>query len=424
MELTQTTGARLLIVYTVGGSHEAVVASVKQYNPQRAVFVPSPETEKDIKDKILPQLFNEGIEVPPYEVKTVPDAQDFELCVKTLRELQPSLVGWIRQAQSNKAAVDLTGGTKLMSAALALVARTWPCEFLYVGGKQRTKGGLGVVVGGNEQFIHSANPWNSLGYQAIEEATLLFDEGNFAAAGNVGERARNRTTNASAKKVLQAFVELAGSYEAWDRFDHKAAHSGLSSVLKQINELGHAFPGRQHEWEALLKKEIGFLEHLLQPNRGSQFLADLLANAHRRAKQKRFDDAVARLYRTLEAAAQIRLMELGFPEAPRIPLAKLPPSLQARWGSRVNDGIVRLGLQDDYELLHTLCHALGQKFFELKLNEQQSPLTARNQSILAHGFQPVGESVFQDLWQRTLVLMDLGSDSLPEFPHLGGDLSC
>lgn len=418
--MAETDGVCMLIIYTVGGSPEAIVASLKHHRPRRAVFVPSPQTKADIEG-ILSMLRGEGIEPPVYDVKPVPDAQDFELCVKTLRELEPLVLDWIHQSRHDKAAVDLTGGTKLMSAALALVARRWPCEFLYVGGKERSKNGVGVVLSGKEQFVYSANPWDSLGYQTIEEATLLFNEGNFAAAAHLAESARNCATDASAKKVLQAFKELAESYEAWDRFDHQAADSGLGSILAKINDLGHALPGKQHLLEALIKKHREFLGRLLHPDPDVKFLTDLLANARRRAEHGRFDDAVARLYRVVEAAAQIHLGQCGFPATAKVPFGQLPSTLQVQWNARVQDGFVRLSLQDDYELLRTLGEPLGKRFFDLGLDQRDSPLTARNQSILAHGFQPVREKVFQDLWRKSLQLVKVPLDSLPEFPRLGGD---
>jgi hypothetical protein len=45
-----------------------------------------------------------------------------------------------------------------MSIAIGLVGRGWPVGFRYVGGTDRTKGGVGVVVSGRAQIVHSKNP--------------------------------------------------------------------------------------------------------------------------------------------------------------------------------------------------------------------------------------------------------------------------
>ena len=78
-------------------------------------------------------------------------------------------------------------------------------------------------------------------------------------------------------------------------------------------------------------------------------------------------------------------------------------------------------MQDAYVLLDILGYHLGRTFKDLQLHDRErSPLTARNQSILAHGFQPVGAKVLDRLWP---VVMKLGDGvfvegDLPMFPRL------
>jgi CRISPR-associated protein (TIGR02710 family) len=416
----ETADVERLIIYTVGGSPEPIVASLKHHQPRRVVFVPSPQTRTEIAGKILPLLRSEGLAEPAYDIKVVPDAQDFELCVKTLRDLEPLVREWGIGSERKQAAIDLTGGTKLMSAALALVARTWPCEFLYVGGKERTKQGIGVVVSGTEQMVHSVNPWDGLGYQAIEQATLLFDHGNFTAAATVLEDARDRAASPSAKRVLQTMKDLADAYEAWDLFDHKKTDACFANVLKNITDLGSALPEQQHRLEGQIKKHRQFLSQLDPKAPDAHFIADLIANACRRAKQGRFDDAVARLYRAIEVAAQVQLRNHGFSSTSRIPLANVPEPLRTCWCAKAENGNIQLGLQDDYKLLGALRDPLQQRFAAENLSQKSSPLTARNNSILAHGFDPVKKDAFQKLLSSTIALVALDSDSLPEFPSLRG----
>ena len=49
---------------------------------------------------------------------------------------------------------------------------------------------------------------------------------------------------------------------------------------------------------------------------------------------------------------------------------------------------------------------------------QKSPLAARNESILAHGFQPVSSKVCQDLWNRCMELFEIDENDLLDFPIL------
>ena len=58
-------------------------------------------------------------------------------------------------------------------------------------------------------------------------------------------------------------------------------------------------------------------------------------------------------------------------------------------------------------------------FKDLGLQDpQRSPLTARNQSILAHGFQPIGTNVFNQLWSAAVELGSFTEAELPTFPRL------
>ena len=142
-----------LLVCTVGGSAEPIVATLKRWNPVRIQFVPTSETREQIETRILPMARSEGVSIDPgrYDVVQLPDGQDFATCVNTLRLLQPVVDEWLSRGEKYQVVADFTGGTKCMSAALALQAHRWRCVFSYVGGSERSKDGVGVVVSGKEQ---------------------------------------------------------------------------------------------------------------------------------------------------------------------------------------------------------------------------------------------------------------------------------
>jgi CRISPR-associated protein (TIGR02710 family) len=151
-------------------------------------------------------------------------------------------------------------------------------------------------------------------------------------------------------------------------------------------------------------------------------LADLVANAKRRRLEGRYDDAVARLYRAIEAAAQLALSERqAIPSTDGVPIASVPEPLRELWSAKAENGKLRLGLQDAYELLDALGDRVGAAFKELRLHEMnRSPLAARNQSILAHGFQPVSSATVDKLYEAAMQLSGLAGEELPTFPRLTG----
>ena len=417
----------LLLICTVGGSPEPVVASIKGSRPDRVIFVASLESQAEVEGKITPLLAQEGASLGPgqYDLTQVPNAQDFPCCVEAMRGLTSQVQRWVSRGEGYRVVADFTGGTKCMSAALALVASRWPCRFSYVGGTERNKGGLGVVVSGREQVLHSENPWDSLGYQAIEEATTLFDQGDYEAAATVLDETRKRLGRADLKREMSTLCSLAKGYLAWDRFLHKDAANHLGDVLPNANNLRHLFPDCAEALLDTVQKHLQFLGLFKDTQAGHHFVVDLLANARRCADKRRFDDAVARLYRAIEASAQIRLVQLGCnDDHGRTRLGNLPLEMRPQFEKRASqEGTVLLALQDDYAVLQALGDELGSRFSALNLDDREkSPLSARNRSILAHGFEAVSSQVYQRLWKAALDLAGVGEAELPVFPKLRAPL--
>ncbi|HLI49019.1 MAG TPA: TIGR02710 family CRISPR-associated CARF protein [Chthonomonas sp.] len=411
-----------LLICTIGGSSEPIVASLKHWKPERVVFVPSAETEKYIEG-IRSLAEQNDLRISPGQCDTIvlTDGQDFARCVEELRDLTPLVKDWLERGDRYQAVVDFTGGTKCMAAALALQARDWRCIFSYVGGAQRTSNGVGIVVSGKEQVLHTSNPWDALGFQTTERFAVLFDQHAFAAAAEVAKVARNNTSSPSLKRELNALCQLAEAYDAWDRFDHKQALSKLQEAMRAINDLAAALPSlRSHTLERLFDSHYQILQQLASdPLPDQQHIKDLVSNAKRRKEEGRLDDAVARLYRAVEALAQLALKERHqIPNTKAVPLSSIPEPLRSEWVNRTREGKVMLGLRDAYALLDVLGDELGAKFKSLKLDGDETPLTARNESILAHGFTRVSEEVYWQLWTATLQLAELDEEAFITFPKL------
>jgi CRISPR-associated protein (TIGR02710 family) len=385
------------------------------------VFLPTPQTLALIDSKILPMAKEAGFAVTPgcYDAPPLPDGQDFAACVRKLRELTPKVSDWLERGPSYRVVVDPTGGTKCMSSALASQAQRWVCTFSYVGGGERTKDGVGIVVSGKEQVLNTYNPWERLGYQALDDALLLFNRAQFASVAALLDTALPTVQDHARKRELQGIRTLAEAYDLWERFEHRHAEKSLRGVEKYENDLRSALG--DSELESLLAAVRAHLQYLgTIPDGPSQALVlDLLANADRRRKEGRFDDAVARLYRAIEAYAQHRLLELHGIASGAAPLDEVPAPLKEKWAPHAREGLLKLGLQDDYELLGALGDPAGERFAGLKLDDREhSPLVSRNHSILAHGFSPINERSFRSLWSSTLKLMEATEGDLVVFPRL------
>jgi CRISPR-associated protein (TIGR02710 family) len=416
------------LIATVGGAPQPIVASLIRWKPTHVVFIVSNDSrdsvtkDKEVNGKSFPCILNSLKTNGVFDFDgrwslfEISDPQDYTTLLRELRALDSKVNEWRASYsdQNPNIVVDFTGGTKAMSTAMALVASRWE-NFLisYVGGTEREKGGLGIVVDGKEKISYAKNPWETLGYQSEEQARILFNNGYFASAKRLLEPARNNAPSPR-KEELNTLIELNQFFDLWDKFQHKDAKTKFTVIEKNWNNLP-----LNNEIKLWLSKNKPVLEKLCgddsEENRRARAI-DLVANASRRMKQSAFDDAVARLYRAGEALAQARLFRYGFTDTAAISFEKLPDALKQEWTNRQKDdaGCLKLALQDDYKLLSTLDDELGKKFDDPK----KSLLSLRNQSILAHGYQPIDETAANKLFSATLELAECEKKDLLTFPKI------
>jgi CRISPR-associated protein (TIGR02710 family) len=413
-----------LLICTVGGSPAPLIASIRHWKPQQLILIFS---ESSLSS--LPQIKQDCADIAAIahpgslRLVTLLDPQDFNSAVQDILELRPIISAWSSSAPEHRLIADFTGGTKVMSAALAVVAQHWPCEFSYVGGDFRDKGGVGIVIDGKEHIIRSVNPADALGRPILEEALSLFDsQGAYAAAADRLKLALARMQSPARKVEFSALAALFDAYAAWHRFDHKAAARYFQTEFPKAENNLKAVLGTDifQSNRTLWKESANFLSQINQASGPTKYLiADLLANADRCARFGLYDDAVARLYRATEAFGQLRLAGHGFTDSSKVPLSKLPPIFTKNSHLKPDtEGRIKLGLQEGFRLLLTLNDEAGERFHNLDLEGQESPLVARNSSLLAHGFEPVTKKAFEALKERIWKLTVLDANISPLFPSL------
>ena len=414
-----------LLIATVGGSPNPVAASILHWQPDRVLFVPSADTADGIAD-IRDQLDkSDGLDEGRYDTIPLSDPQDFSRCVQEMRSgLEPRVVEWCGRGEGYECVVDFTGGTKCMSAALALVARPWPnSRFSYVGGTRRDRNNVGVVVSGREQVTHSVNPWDALGYQVVEDAVAAFDRHAFGEGARMLRNAMKRTQEDDSRKgELNALAMFMEAYDLWSMSEYGMAFNEFGKCEKRLNDLVESLsPVPKQRIQGYVDRAKSRLKSLKErsdrPTRA--LLEDLISDAARRRREGRHVDAVARLYRAVEAAAQLRLWDEYKILTSKVAMKDLPESMRGRLEKQSEDGTVKLALQDSYEFLIQKQDKLGRCFEALGWNNQNSPLSKRNDSISGHGFVPVSSKTSDELWKGTLELTGLHDDQVFEFPRLG-----
>ena len=127
-------------------------------------------------------------------------------------------------------------------------------------------------------------------------------------------------------------------------------------------------------------------------------IADIINSAKRRgAIGFRFDDAVGRLYRVMELIAQYGLKSHGITDTANVDPMMIDEELRKKWHEYGSEPL-KLGLQKSFQLLANKGDKLGLAYEQD--NSLRDLLGRRNNSILAHGLDPVAKDVYEELLDK------------------------
>jgi hypothetical protein len=214
----------------------------------------------------------------------------------------------------------------------------------------------------------------------VKIAKELLGRYDYAAAREVIEEASRLCRHDESFQQLAEFATLCRVFDAWDRFDHETARACFVGLSK----------GRCGEQKA-------FLEVMLEKRgHGFEMVEDILLNAARRAAQHRYDDAAGRLYRATEMTAQIWLKEKYCIETGNVDLTKVPENTRPCLEEDSDDkGRIKIGLMKAWDLISKMPDdSVGKEFLTFR-PKLLNFLSVRNESLLAHGIQPVSEPHFK-----------------------------
>lgn len=404
------------MVVTVGGSPEPIVFSINGDKPEMILFVVSSGSRSQVYEQILPKLEY----TPQHESLEISNHENLGTCYKEIRQGVTDWM-WRRQLGQDDARVDYTGGTKPMSAALALASVEMFGDFKYIASYRRSKGGLGAGESGFEHHARNVNPWNTLAVRELERANWLLRRFHADAAAEVLTDAAAKCDDAY-KNRLESFATLAQSLSLADRFQFPDAEKRFNRCRRDLLYTLNDFSTYQillshlESWKA-----IGVQVRSNGKTPGRETLLELLANAERRAAQARYDDATGRLYRAVELYAQQLVKqafdtELGKPQLTDFPANRCDEVVR-EFGEPESDGRYKLGVQKLFAALQFSDDAeLRERAGLYSLFEDH--LQNRNQSLLAHGVRPVSAEDFHKLWEAMLTALEIDATHIPRWPHL------
>lgn len=404
------------LLISVGGSPNPLIYSLNERRPNYIIFFASTETREQI-----PLILRE-IDFQPkaFEQIVTPLAENLSECYKALRKKLPEILDGFKISYQDLI-VDYTGGTKTMSAAVVLATIDKSSEYSYVGGTERNKQGLGVVIDGKEKILYLTNPWDELAISENNRINLFFNSARYKSALETIEELKTKVS----RKLLpfyQILTDLITGYDLWDRFQHNQAKNSMQKGKSSLRTyVSGADDPKLPKLLSQVEKNAEFLSSLEDKTKKDYLLvADLISNAKRRADlEGKYDDAVARLYRAIEMIAQAKLSSQYEIKTSSVPLLRIPESIREEYIQKYKDkdGKIKVPLQASYRLLAELGDELGGKFI-LQQDEVDRLLRSRNSSILAHGTEPIKEEIFQKLFRFILDFTDYSEEDLPVFPKL------
>ena len=401
------------------GNKEPVLASLREHRPDYVLCVVSTGeggSKSVLEYEVLPELPSEYR--PEVEEVEVTDPDNI---LTTYGEVRGHIQEWRARHSLRRRDVDVdfTGGTKVMSVALGLIAVEEGVDTAYVGGGERAADGR--VITGQEEVIAIPNPYRVFAVKELGDAEELLNSYHADAAAQVLRRGQSICATIY-QGTLNAYFRLANSLARADLFEFNAQAGALyefracrSRVVTLLaDSLYGEMEGMYSHWE-----ELGSDTARANETAGRSTLLELLANAERRAKQARYDDAVARLYRAAELRGQQLLKEAFGGELGRVPLAGLASQERRRFESldaRPRNGIYEIrGVANLFSTLRFSSNgdirAAAARYDILK-----EFMDYRNHSLLAHGLSPVTEGQFAKFWRAALLALDVSDSEIPRWP--------
>ncbi len=390
---------------TLGDTYYPLILSIKIFQPSRVCFIHTDENE-DLIDIIV-----EYTGLPPSKYKKCLVKKDS--AIEVYQEIKKIYELW---GQPENIAVDITGGTKVMSAGAAMAAEFIGADIFYVNNNDYRRD-LRRPFPGSEFLQKIPSPYRVFGDLEERKALALFANYDYTSANKIFTTLQKQAPDPRKYELLSL---LCCAYEAWDNLDIATAYNHMTELVEKIRQyciyedfkLAEYLPVIEKQLDSLKKlQEINLLSQTVKNKQTGHSLVDLLkdhkfvialmltfyCNALRRKQQKKYDMSALLLYRLLELISQARLAEKGIDagkaDYQHINTNQLINTLNSRYKKYNNNQKYhklpeKLTLLMSYVLLKAMGDDLGGY---VNLENLQEHITTRNYNIFAHGFEYITE---------------------------------
>lgn len=410
---------------TVGGSPDPILFSVQALrradptDPLEVVFVCSVDP---CPTPSLPQVLGEGLpcshpqadgstvaganlmlqlDIRSFDAKRhligIPDPDDLADAYQRIRDH----IQWLRhQNPACRMIGDYTGGTKTMSAAMAMACVE---EGVEVGVVKGLRTNLQKVDHSESTRLMDIAPLH-VTLRLQSQLIPILDLHNYGEAAHLvtlfqENHGRRLPHAAHHLEQLKAAIAL---LECWDHFQWKEALEQLETSplanhrpqlldwWRRVVEAGNCLEG-QEPWHEIPEGITGY-----------ELVQDLVLSAERRGNRGWYDDAVARLYRALELLAETYItLALRIKQTGRFNRNRRCLEFFDAEGQPI-DGPDSKGVANLYRWIMLYERRIGRQqglgaIYAGRKSRFQNLMIARNKSLLAHGLRPLDRNRWLEL---------------------------
>lgn len=364
------------------GLAHAMLFSINNNNPDFIVMFGSEKSKLTVETLKELYLKEYDEELDYYEFIQIDAIDDFDEYFSAIKSKILEL------EKEYRVVIDYTYGTKTMTMSAAMASMALHKKLIFVTGKRDN----GIVVQGTETV-------NTQNLFPIYDS-LLLDKIENSFNANRFESAKTLLNDIVDPKInKEPYYKLIESYSYFDNVNYKQALENFD--IKKFNE---QWPNLSEDFFRNVKA-LGILNKETHKQKPCYVLASLLNNARRRFEEHRYDDAIARLYRSLELIGQIALKKYDITSSDvNIEILKnnnVDENFINYLKSLRIDGKIKIGLINDFKLLSYLDDDLG-KFYIDYQNKIQNIVKFRNNSILAHGMESKTNQEYEEFKEIVL----------------------
>ena len=373
----------------------AMYKSIDSKNPDRVILFGSEESKYTV-EALKKEYFNEkNREFDYYEFIQIDEIDKFNKYFNAMKDVVTELEG------EYKIIIDYTYGTKTMTMSAAMVSMLFGKELIFVTGEREN----GIVVRGTEE-VKNQNLYSIYDEFTLEKIENAFNANRFETALNLLSHIVDPNIN------KRAYYKLIKTYSHFDNVNYEEAfrYFDVDLFRSEWPHLAQDFANNRLALTNMNKKSEKKKDYYL--------LASMINNARRRYEEHKYDDAIARLYRSLELIGQIYLKKYGL-NSSNIDISLLKDrgvsqELIDDLEKSRTDGKIKIGLIQDFEVVSQINPTIRDFYAEYG-NWMKQIVTFRNSSILAHGMEAKTAEEYEEFKDFLYTLINVIDEKIFEY---------